>query len=94
MTSITTIVEHRVRTTGLEQQGQNSISDPDQNLGFTCIFHQVCKKYCSDTDAQNSDHWDRFVGPYLTLMSDSYNNMACAHTSALILRHKDRYDKT
>ena len=34
----TTPVKHRVRTTGLEYQGQNSISDPDQNLGFTCIF--------------------------------------------------------
>ena len=43
MTSITTIVKHRVRTTGSEHQGQNSISDPDQNLGFICIFHQVCK---------------------------------------------------
>ena len=43
--SITTNVKHRVRTTGSEHQGQNSISDPDQycsdpdqNLGFTCIF--------------------------------------------------------
>ena len=36
--SITTNVKHRVRTTGLEHQGQTSISDPDQNLGFTCIF--------------------------------------------------------
>ena len=23
---------------GLEHQGQTSISDPDQNLGFICIF--------------------------------------------------------
>ena len=38
VTSITTIVKHRVRTPGLEHQGQNSISDPDQNLGLTCIF--------------------------------------------------------
>ena len=38
MTSITANVKYRVRTTGLEHQGQNSISDPDQNLGFTCIF--------------------------------------------------------
>ena len=38
MTFITTNVKHRVRTTGLEHQGQKSISDPDQNLGFTCIF--------------------------------------------------------
>ena len=38
MMSITTHVKHRVRTTGSEHQGQNSISDPDQNLGFTCIF--------------------------------------------------------
>ena len=38
MTSITTNVKHRIRTTESEYQGQNSISDPDQNLGFTCIF--------------------------------------------------------
>ena len=38
MTCITTNVKHRARTTGSEHQGQNSISDPDQNLGFTCIF--------------------------------------------------------
>ena len=38
MTSITTIVKHRVRTTGSEHQGYNSISNPDQNLGFTGIF--------------------------------------------------------
>ena len=36
--SITTNVKHRVRTTGSEHQDQNSISDPDQNFGFTCIF--------------------------------------------------------
>ena len=36
--SITTNVKLRVRTTGSEHQGQNSIFDPDQNLGFTCIF--------------------------------------------------------
>ena len=34
----TTNVKHSFRTTGLEHQGQNSISDPDQNFGFTCIF--------------------------------------------------------
>ena len=38
MTSITTNVKHRVRTTGVEHQGQNSISDHDQKLKFTCIF--------------------------------------------------------
>ena len=38
MTSITTNVKHRVRTTGLEHQGQTSISDPDHYLGCTCIF--------------------------------------------------------
>ena len=38
MASITTIVTHRVRTTGLEHQGQNSISDPHQNLGLACFF--------------------------------------------------------
>ena len=38
MTSITTNVKHRVRTTELEQKGYNGISDPDQNLRFTCIF--------------------------------------------------------
>ena len=43
MTTIKTIVKHNVRTTWSEHQGQNSISDPDQNLGFTCIFNQVCK---------------------------------------------------
>ena len=25
-------------STGSEHQGQDGISDPDQNLGFTCIF--------------------------------------------------------
>ena len=34
---VTTNVKHRVRET-LKHQGQTSISDPDQNLGFTCIF--------------------------------------------------------
>ena len=57
MTSITTNVKHRVRTTGSDHQGWTSISDPDQNLGFTCIFssgmqennfspnvkHQICQ---------------------------------------------------
>ena len=38
MTSITTNVKHRVRTTGSKHQGQNSFSVTDQNLGFTCIF--------------------------------------------------------
>ena len=38
MTSISTSVKHRVRTTGLEHKGQTSFSDPGQNLGFTCIF--------------------------------------------------------
>ena len=38
MKSITTNAKHRVRTTGSEHQGQTSISDPDQNRGFTCIF--------------------------------------------------------
>ena len=40
--SITTNVKHRVRTTGSEHQGQNSISDPDKNLGFV-FFHKVYK---------------------------------------------------
>ena len=43
MTSITTNV-HRVRTTGSEHQGQNSISDPD----LLVFFHQVCKKFLSE----------------------------------------------
>ena len=38
MTSITINVKHRVRTVGSEHQGRTSISDPDQNLGFPCIF--------------------------------------------------------
>ena len=38
MTSITTIITHKVRTTGLEHQGQNSLSDPHQNLGLACFF--------------------------------------------------------
>ena len=46
MTSITPIVKHRVRTTGLEHQGQNSISDPDQNLGLTCIFSSGMQETC------------------------------------------------
>ena len=45
MTSITTNVKDRVRTTGSEHQGQTSISDPDQNLRFGLVFfHQVYKK--------------------------------------------------
>ena len=35
---VTTNVKHRVRTTGLEHQGQTSNSDSDQNRGLTCIF--------------------------------------------------------
>ena len=38
MTSITTNIKHRVRTTGSEHQGQTSISDPDQSLGCICIY--------------------------------------------------------
>ena len=47
--SITTNVKHRVRTTGSEHQGPNSISHPDQNLGFTCIFSLGVQevKFCS-----------------------------------------------
>ena len=41
MTSFTTNVKHRVRTTESEHQGQNSISDPDQNLGFTCVVNET-----------------------------------------------------
>ena len=48
MTSITTNVKHRVRTTGLEHQGQNSISDPDLNLGFTCIFFKKHYGLCTE----------------------------------------------
>ena len=49
MTSNTTIVKHRVRTTGLEHQGKNSISDLGQNLGFICIFSSVMHEniFCS-----------------------------------------------
>ena len=35
---VTTNVKQRVRTTGLEHQGQTSISDLDQNSGFSFIF--------------------------------------------------------
>ena len=45
MTPITTIVKHRVRITGSEHQGQNSMSDPGQNLGFTCIFSSGAQEY-------------------------------------------------
>ena len=31
-------------STGSEQQGQTSISDPDQTLDLLVFFHQVCKK--------------------------------------------------
>ena len=61
MTSITTNVKHRVRITGLERQGQNSISDPDQNLGFTCIFSSgmqgtmipCCYFFCFENNKNN-----------------------------------------
>ena len=42
---VTTIVGHRVRTTGSEHQCQESISDPDQNRGFTCIFSAGMQEY-------------------------------------------------
>ena len=45
VTSITTNIKHRVRPTGSEHQGQTSISDPDQNLGFTCIFSSDKQEY-------------------------------------------------
>ena len=38
MTCITTNVKHSVRTIGSEHQGQNSVSDPDQNFEFTLYF--------------------------------------------------------
>ena len=44
-----TIVKHRVRTAGLEHQGQNSISDPDKNFGFTCSFSSGMQEICSVT---------------------------------------------
>ena len=45
-------VKHRVRTTGLEHGGQNSSSDPDQNLGFTCMFSSGMQenKFCPMDD--------------------------------------------
>ena len=39
LTSVSTNVKRMVRTIGSEHQGQNSISYPDQSLGFTCIFY-------------------------------------------------------
>ena len=50
MTSITTNVKHMARTTGSKHQGQSSISDPDQNLGFSGIFHKIC------TNEKNNHH--------------------------------------
>ena len=44
VTSIATNVKHTVRTTGSEHQGQ-TISDPDQNLEFTCIFSSGMQEY-------------------------------------------------
>ena len=44
---VTTNVKHRVRTTGSEHQGQNSISDPDQNLGYSCIFSSGMQEHMS-----------------------------------------------
>ena len=38
ITTKCTNVKHKVRTIGLEHQGQNSISEPGQSFGFTCIF--------------------------------------------------------
>ena len=32
-------------STGSEHQGQNSISDPHQNLGFTCIFSSGMQEF-------------------------------------------------
>ena len=43
--SITTNVKHRVRTKGSEHQGQTGTSDPDQNLGFTCIFSSGMQEF-------------------------------------------------
>ena len=37
-------------STGTEQQGQNSISDPGQNLGFTCIFSSGVQEKPSTSD--------------------------------------------
>ena len=56
VTSITTNGKHRVRTTGSEHQGQNSISDPDQNLGFNCIFLSgMQEKVCKDQELKQSE---------------------------------------
>ena len=57
MTSITTNVKHRVRTTGSEHQGQNSISDPDQNLGFTCIFSSGVQECSFFITFENLEHF-------------------------------------
>ena len=53
MTSITTNVKHSVRTTGSEHKGQNSISDPDQNLGSSCIFSSGMQEMKSKGTDQN-----------------------------------------
>ena len=33
---------------GLEHQGQNTISDPDQNLGFTCTFSSGMQEHIAN----------------------------------------------
>ena len=53
MASITTIVKERVRKTGIEHQGQNSISDPDQNLGLSCIFSSGMQEFLVSASTQS-----------------------------------------
>ena len=76
-----------VLSTGSEHQGQTSISDLNQNSGFTCIFSSGMKEKsvpritvwhhdASPSDAKLCPEGDRFVDQYLTLILHSYG---CRH---------------
>ena len=63
MTSSTANVKHRVRTTGSEHQGQNSISDPDQNLYFqdgTSVVGCLVSALSSPSIHADGIRWLRF----------------------------------
>ena len=59
MTSITSNVKDRVRTSESEHQSQNSISDPDQNLGVICIFSSGMQenKFLTQGKTPDSSIW-------------------------------------
>ena len=56
MTSITTNIKHRVRTPGSEHQGQTSISDPDPNLGCTCILSSGVQEEVFPSASKRNDN--------------------------------------